>query len=209
MTPMATRMNANKVPMLTSSASSDNGTNVEITATATPVVIVVRTGAPVRSFTFEKRGGSSRSRLIAKKTRLWPSIRIIITVVRPISAPTEITVAKPGLPTERNASARGALILMSVYLTMPVTTSETATYKVVQIASEPRMPRGMSRCGFLVSSAAVATMSNPMNAKNTSAAPVKIPLIPNDPGANPRSCSNDGTLVAPAAGVEPVGGMNG
>lgn len=28
--------------------------------------------------------------------------------------------------------------------------------------SEAKMPIGMSRCGFLVSSAAVATMSNPM-----------------------------------------------
>ena len=32
------------------------------------------------------------------------------------------------------------------------------------------MPRGMSRCGFLVSSAAVATMSKPMKAKKTSEA---------------------------------------
>src|SRR5664280_1070407 len=80
MTPTATRMNANKVPMLTSSASSDNDTNVEITATTTPVVMVVRTGVPVCSFTFEKTAGSNRSRLIAKKTRLWPSIMIIITV---------------------------------------------------------------------------------------------------------------------------------
>ena len=146
---------------------------------------------------------------MAKKTRLWPSSMIIITVVRPISAPIEISVAKPGWPTERNASARGALIFSSVYLTMPVTTSETATYRVVQIASEPRMPIAMSRCGFLVSSAVVATMSNPMNAKNTSAAAVKMPVTPNDPGANPRSCSSDGALSAPAAAGEPDGGMNG
>ena len=146
---------------------------------------------------------------MAKKTRLWPSIMIIMTVVRPISAPMEMIVAKPGWPTERNASASGALILMSVYLTMPVMTSETATYRVVQIASEPRIPIGMSRCGFLVSSAAVATMSNPMKAKNTRAAPVKMPVMPNEPGATPRSCSSDGTLVAPSAGVEPDGGMKG
>ena len=88
---------------------------------------VVRTGVPKRGLTLAKTGGSSRSRLIAKKTRLWPSIRIIITVVSPTSAPTEITVAKPGWPTDRNASASGASTLMSVYFTMPVTTSETAT----------------------------------------------------------------------------------
>ena len=43
------------------------------------------------------------------------------------------------------------------------------------MASEPRMPRGMSRCGFLVSSAVVATMSKPMNAKNTIEAPAMTP----------------------------------
>jgi len=56
--------------MLTSSASSANGTKVEITATTTPVVMVVRTGVPVRSFTLAKVAGSSRSRLMAKKTLL-------------------------------------------------------------------------------------------------------------------------------------------
>ena len=51
----------------------------------------------------------------------------------------------------------------------------------MQIASEPKMPIGRSRCGFFVSSAAVATMSKPMNAKNTSAAALKMPPIPNVP----------------------------
>ena len=37
------------------------------------------------------------------------------------------------------------------------------------------MPRGRSRFGFLVSSAAVATTSNPMNAKNTSEAAESTP----------------------------------
>ena len=88
---------------------------------------MVRTGVPNRGLTLEKAGGSSRSRLMAKNTRLWPSIRIIITVVRPTSAPTEMTVAKPGCPTERKASASGASTLISLYFTMPVTTSDTAT----------------------------------------------------------------------------------
>ena len=50
-----------------------------------------------------------------------------MTVVSPTSAPIEITVAKPGWPTDRNASASGASTLMSVYFTIPVTTSDTAT----------------------------------------------------------------------------------
>jgi hypothetical protein len=70
---------------------------------------------------------------------------------------------------------------------MPDSTTATATYSTVTMAREARMPRGTSRCGFLVSSAVVATMSNPMNAKNTSAAPVKMPVTPNEPGEKPMS----------------------
>ncbi len=36
----------------------------------------------------------------------------------------------------------------------------------------------MSRCGFLVSSAAVATTSKPMKAKKMSEAAVKMPMTP-------------------------------
>ena len=102
-------MNANSVPMFTSFASSSSGSRAAIAAITTPVVIVVRTGVPVRSVTVAKAGGSSRSRDIAKNTRLWPIIRIIITVVSPASAPIEMIVAIVGWPTDRNASASGAL----------------------------------------------------------------------------------------------------
>ena len=40
------------------------------------------------------------------------------------------------------------------------------------------MPRGTSRCGLRVSSAVVATMSNPMKAKNTMDAPASTPYHP-------------------------------
>ncbi len=71
------------------------------------------------------------------------------------------------------------------------------------------MPRGRSRCGFFVSSAAVATMSKPMKAKKTRAAPVKMPATPKVPLFTPRSASNEGVAVAPFAVGEPDGGMNG
>ena len=45
---------------------------------------------------------------------------------------------------------------------MPVSTADTMMYSTVQITSEPRMPIGMSRCGFLASWAAVETASKPM-----------------------------------------------
>ena len=41
----------------------------------------------------------------------------------------------------------------------------------------------MSRCGFLVSSAAVATTSKPMKAKKTTEAAVKMPITPKFDGA--------------------------
>lgn len=58
---------------------------------------------------------------------------------------------------------------------MPDSTTATATYRTVTIASVAKMPRGTSRCGFLVSSAVVATTSKPMNAKNTIDAPASTP----------------------------------
>ena len=61
---------------------------------------------------------------------------------------------------------------------MPDSTTDTATYSTVTMPSVTRMPRGTSRCGFLVSSAMVATMSNPMNAKNTIEAPASTPYQP-------------------------------
>ena len=51
----------------------------------------------------------------------------------------------------------------------------------MQITSEPRMPRGMSRCGSRASWAAVDTASKPMYAKKITAAPRSTPDQPNRP----------------------------
>src|SRR5947209_10802256 len=48
-----------------------------------------------------------------------------------------------------------------------------------------------------------------MNAKNTSAAPAKIPPTPNAPGEIPMSCASVVPELPPGAGFEPDGGMNG
>jgi len=66
------------------------------------------------------------------------------------------------LPTDSNALANAADGSILSYLTMPVITRQTAQYSTVQISSEAMMPIGRSRCGFLASSAVVATTSNPM-----------------------------------------------
>jgi hypothetical protein len=48
------------------------------------------------------------SRLIAKATRLWPSIRIMMTEVRPQIAPTETRPAAQPRPISWNTDAIGA-----------------------------------------------------------------------------------------------------
>jgi len=77
------------------------------------------------------------------------------------------------------------------------------------MTSEPRMPRGRSRFGFFVSSAAVATMSNPMKAKKTMAAPAKMPPTPNVLGAHPISVWISGAVSPLPVFVGWAGGMNG
>ena len=71
------------------------------------------------------------------------------------------------------------------------------------------MPIGRSRWGFFDSSALVATTSKPMKAKNTSAAPAKIPPTPNAPGEIPMSWASVVPELPPGAGLDPDGGMNG
>ncbi len=90
-----------------------------------------------------------------------------------------------------------------------MTTIDTSTYSIVQMNSEPRMPRGMSRCGFLVSSAAVATMSKPMKAKNTTDAAVKMPITPKLAGAQPKISWMSGESRLSPAGTGLESGMNG
>src|SRR5712671_1253612 len=66
----------------------------------------------------------------------------------------------------------------------PLSTCEKRTYKIVQITSEPRIPIGISFCGFFDSCAAVETASNPMYAKKITAAPRATPdqpYFPNSP----------------------------
>jgi hypothetical protein len=78
------------------------------------------------------------------------------------------------------------------------------------MASEPRMPIGRSRCGFLVSSAVVATTSKPMKAKNTTAAPATTPAKPNTAGSMPSRVSIIGAFSQPSElGAGCDSGMNG
>ncbi len=92
-TPRATTTNAKSVPMFTRVASSLMLVKPATTAMITPSRMVGRYGVPNRGCVLEKNRGSSPSRLIAKNTRVWPSSRIMQTVVRPTAAPKLMTPA--------------------------------------------------------------------------------------------------------------------
>ncbi len=110
---MLTSANAVRVPMLTISSSFPIGVNPATTATTVPTARVIRTGVPERAEVLPNPGGSSRSRLIANSTREVPIRRVITTVVRPATAPAEMRVANPSLPTSRNAVASAADVSIS------------------------------------------------------------------------------------------------
>src|SRR6185437_10128479 len=61
---------------------------------------------------------------------------------------------------------------------MPVNTSDTDAYSTAHTTSVMMIPNGKSRFGFLHSSAAHETESNPIYVKNTIAAPVSTPENP-------------------------------
>jgi len=67
---------------------------------------------------------------------------------------------------------------------MPVSTAVTVTYSTTQMSSEMRIPRGIVFCGLIVSCAVVTSASNPIYAKNTTAAPRNIPLHPKCPNSS-------------------------
>ncbi len=75
------------------------------------------------------------------------------------------------------------------------------------------MPRGTLRRGLRVSSAAVATTSNPMNAKNTVPAPAKMPKMPptdsSAPDANENSVCVHTVWCTSESPNDSVDGMNG
>src|SRR5215831_11140072 len=80
-------------------------------------------------------------------------------------------------------------------------------YKMVQTASDPKIPVGMSFCGFLASCAAVDTASKPIYAKNTTLAPRKMPDQPNEPNEPVLGGIKTAQLACDSAGCLRTNGM--
>src|SRR5882672_4282793 len=119
-----------------------------------------------------------------------------ITDDNPAIAPSLISEDIQPRPARSATTALGSGTLSSLEIITRVAIADTMMYNRVQMSSDPMMPIGMSRCGFLASCAAVLTASNPMYAKKTIAAPVKTPLHPNSPATGTPS-------------LTVCGGMNG
>ncbi|GER36789.1 AT-hook-containing transcription factor [Striga asiatica] len=81
-------------------------------------------------------------------------------------------------PTRSNALEKGASGSISPYGTIRQSVVASTQYMTVVITMEPTSPIGMSRGGFLVSSASVETASKPMYAKNRTDEALKMPRTP-------------------------------
>ena len=99
-------------------------------------------------------------------------------------APLLTIIAAHGTPFLLKATLKGASTSICSYDTIPVMTLAIAQYKIPLIAKEPKIPNGKSLPGFFVSSAKVATVSNPINAKKTTDAADTTPCHPNSGGIN-------------------------
>ena len=88
-----TRRKAVRVPMLIMYSSLPIGVSAATSATIVPMPTVILTGVPVRGLVLPSEGGSSQSRYIAKTTRVEPMSSVMTTVVRPATAPAEMSVA--------------------------------------------------------------------------------------------------------------------
>ena len=177
--PSATSVNADNVPILTISARISTFRRQATNATTTPTMICRRAGVPCLP-TFDRLRGSRPSRLMAKITRVNPSSSTITTVVKPMTIPREMIFAAHVAPASSKPVAKDGLSTFAscLYDTMPVVTMATSMYRTVTIVIPKPIPSGTLRPGSFVSSEAVATTSKPRNAKNTSAAPDRIPGTP-------------------------------
>ncbi len=123
----ATAMKASSVPAFASSAISSRRKKPAMPATKIPVTSVINTGEPVRADTLLNARGSSPSRAITKKMRLWPYIITRITEGNATSAASPMSFAASGWWSVSITKASGALESpTSVWLTEPTAAIATS-----------------------------------------------------------------------------------
>ena len=100
--------------MLTISTIAPSGTNAATRAAKMPNPMVSLTGVPVRGFTSAHDSGTSPSRAIAKKIRVWPYRMTSSTLVIATKAPNAVSDAAQGNPAPvSSASDNGASLSAS------------------------------------------------------------------------------------------------
>src|SRR5690606_11336191 len=97
-----------------------------------------------------------------RNTRVCPNIITNITEVKPATAAKVMMNTAQLIPLPENAEATEAALSNSLDFTIPVKTSDTKMYKMVQITKEATMAKGTSFLGFMASPACVETASKPM-----------------------------------------------
>src|SRR3984885_10217709 len=166
-TPADTTMNAVSVPIDTISASRSNGTTAASTATANATIMVLRTGVFVRGFTFAKVAGSSPSRPIVNRIRVWPYNVTSVTENIEITAPAATMVLPAVLPVmwSKITASTASSPLKSCHRCAPMAATETSRWIAVTISRAAMIARGMVCCGSFTSSPAVDIASRPIYAK--------------------------------------------
>src|SRR6478609_7669831 len=180
MTPMDTVTNATRVPTLVISARKLIGMKPASSEITTATMMVLGIGVRVRGFTLWNTSGIMPSRDIANRMRVWPYTETRVTLKIEMIAPAASTVPGQDCPvTSSRIFARPASWPSNwPGGCAPMATSATSTYITVTVTNEIRMASGRLRCGFLASSPAAATPSNPTNVKKMTLAAVPTPAKP-------------------------------
>ena len=167
-------MNADKVPMFTSSASSRIGSSPAASAVNTPSIRVGRCGVPYFGCDLANHAGNRPSRDNANQMRAAPSMKANTTLAMPHTAAMLMMPLIQCRSRAANTALTGAELARIIsehwpgtcegstqplYGTMPVSTSEMARYIAIATPSEAITASGRSRCGFFDSSAAVVRVS--------------------------------------------------
>ena len=189
------------VPMLTSCARISMSTNAASVPVVTIVNAVAFAGVPNFGCTRANHRGRSPSRAITMYTRGCPMSDDNNAVVMAATAPNEMTDSAHAAPSDRNATAKGASTSMFAAGTIPVMTRLISAYNDAHTPRDPMIPIGRSRPGSRVSSAHVATVSNPTKEKKTTEAPERMPGRPR--GANGVQLSAS-TYKPPATMTKPM-----
>ncbi len=174
-----TRPKAKSVPMLVASASWASGIAAARTPQNSETITVLATGTPLR-LTFAKDLGTSPSRDIAKRMRVWPYSTVSTTLAMAMTAPAARSTAQklwPVTPFMMPASAASES-LNSPHGSAPTAIAATSTYSAVTISSDSMIALGRSFFGFLASSPAVEAASKPMYEKNSVAPAALTPPRP-------------------------------